>query len=63
MLEIARNYPFLVPFLLMTIPFAFVLLAGCWLLVLARKGKCVNIAVKGLGIEIAMNTTLNTEGN
>lgn len=59
MLEIAREYPFLVPFILVLVPFAFVILLAAWLLILAKRGEQITLNLKGLGLELAMSTSLS----
>lgn len=60
---VIKDFPFLIPFLILLIPVALLWLIFVWLLILARKGKMITINVKGLGMEIALATSLYSKGS
>lgn len=59
MLDLAREYPFLVPFALLLLPFCATFLILAWLMLLAIRGKAVTVNLKGFGVEIALLTVLS----
>lgn len=54
--SLMREYPFLVPFLILSIPFAITFLISIWLFVILRKGESINLEFKAFGAELRMST-------
>jgi hypothetical protein len=63
MMEFAREYPFLVPFLLVCVPLIFVTLVSAWLILLLKRGESFTLNMKGLGLELSMVTSLDNQSD